>query len=166
MDISLAERVEAFATSKYAFENLLVHAVDVKGNILHITSMRDFVRARERNQTVRVLRMENFNLKIRQICEHLRGVYDHYGPISCSAVIAQRGAPAVGWTVAETGIWIKVIRGKKTVQYENGVDTTTFEMGFDQSLYLAPGTRYRSLNNDSSITLVVRLEKFTEDLAL
>jgi len=167
--LALADKVEYFAHTPFALEHLLIGSFDEHGVHGVLTSMTALFTAEGRNHTITVSSMEKFNHRIGEICSHLRGLYDHRGPISCIACISPTDTPDIvdlgmsPWRRDINGVWIKVIRGKKIVEFENGASSTQVELAFDGHLMIAAGTRYRFVNKEPSISLAFTLERFLED---
>lgn len=163
---SLANRVEAFAASQYAFDRHLVWAVNHQKELTQLGSVDEVIAARRAGFTISVKAMEKFNQKILSICDHLRDRYQHDGPLNCSVDICQPKSPALEWHNDPEGTWIKVLSGSKTLEYDNGAGSTLVELKFDDDLYLSPGSRFRAVNKKASVVLIVKLGRFMEDLAL
>jgi len=160
---TLADKVEYFAHTPFALEHLLIRSINEVGDQTVLRTVEELYEAEGRNFTITVSSIEKFNRRIGEICHHLRGLYDHQGPISCSAYISQTNSSSLPWRRNTEGVWLKVIRGKKIVEFENGAGETQVELCFDGNLMIAAGTRYHTINKEPSISLAFVLERFLEE---
>lgn len=160
--MDLASKIEKFARTQYALEELLVFAIRHDGKLYQVISQGQYDSEVAQGHTIKVQSLEKFNLDIADKITRLRIVHGHTGPVTCHAFIAQTDSPSFGWHKDLDTVVLEVLRGEKTIEYMDGEEHVTAALARADSLCIPAETPHCAVNKHASLMLSFGLESYME----
>ena len=113
----------------------------------------------DKPKTIKVEGMERYSKVIWNKCRELADEYNHHGPVTCHAFIAQKNSPSFGTHTDLDDVIIVCCEGKKTMM----VDGAYIVLEAGQHVYIPANTPHHALNEYAALTLSCGLENYLKD---
>ena len=150
----------SFVLTDYALEENIVYAIDDEGLGCILTSGSEVLQYWGRN-TIKVQSMEKFNQEVFDMGQGLARQYGHYGPVTCHAFYAPKGARSFPVHTDPDDVIVYVAQGTKCME----VAGQEHQLQVGQTIRMAANIPHRAINRHESLMLSFGLEKFMKDKA-
>lgn len=113
----------------------------------------------DKPKTIKVEGMERYSKVIWDKCRELADEYNHHGPVTCHAFIAQENSPSFDTHTDPDDVIIVCCEGKKTMMISGRY--TVLETA--EHVYIPANTPHQALNEHAALTLSFGLENYLKD---
>lgn len=154
--ITLNEIVE-FIHNPLSYKQNLVSIINDRGMQIplnHSSELYD-----DAPKTIKVEGMERYSKVILDKCRELANEYDHHGPVTCHAFIAQENSPSFDTHTDPDDVIIVCCEGKKTMM----VDGAYIVLEAGEHVHIPANTSHQALNEHAALTLSFGLETYLKD---
>ena len=154
--ITLNEVVE-FIHNPLSYKQHLVSIINDRGMQIPLNHSSELYE--DKPKTIKVEGMERYSKGIWDKCCEFAVEYNHHGPVTCHAFIAQINSPSFDMHTDPDDVIIVCCEGKKTMM----VDGTYIVLEAGEHVHIPANTPHQALNEYAALTLSFGLENYLKD---
>lgn len=154
--ITLNEVVE-FIHNPLSYKQHLVSIINDRGIQIPLNHSSELYE--DKPKTIKVEGMERYSKVIWDKCCEFADEYNHHGPVTCHAFIAQANSPSFDMHTDPDDVIIVCCEGKKTMM----VNGTYIVLEAGEHVHIPANTPHQALNEYAALTLSFGLENYLKD---
>ena len=145
-----------FLHTKLPYQQNLVYSINDKGLQVPLSSSNEIYQP---NITIKIEGIDKYSENIFNMCKEYANQYNHIGPVTCHAFLANADAPSFDMHTDPDDVILLCCEGTKTYI----INGDTIILNKDDHIFIPNGTPHKAINTNTSLILSFGLEKYLKD---